>query len=406
MIAPKRLVRWIGMVRVGCRQTLVRTTRTARGRVRYSVLGVGIAIALLVVVTGIGIGLATGTTVYDDGVDYWIVPEGENERSPLVATDGPQFGSVHETNDRILAYEGVDSATPVLTQVMRMERGDTSEYVLVVGIINDEKLDRVAGVDSDSLEPNDPHYAGGSYDGTWTGEVVLSRSTATLLETTEGDELTIAGNDSFAVAAVDDGSGDSIGEIPVALVQLSELQQLTGATAHDQADQFVVGTTDPAVADDLETIYPQSSVLTRGEMTAAQTFDSDLPLALAVTAFVVALTIGTLFVVTTTGLEVLTDRRQLATMSAIGMSTGSQVGLVGVRTLVTTAVGGVIGAIAGAVGIWGVNALAARTVGVDAVAFFHPILLLYGVGVALLVGLLSLPYLLILTRRVTGGVPT
>lgn len=406
MRPPSWLVRWIGMVRVGCRQTLVRTTRTARGRVRFSVLGVGIAIALLVVVTGIGIGLATGTTVYDDDVDYWIVPDGENERSPLVATDGPQFGSVHESTDRILAYDGVDSATPVLTQVARIERGEASEYVLVVGIINEEELDRVAGVDSDHLQPNDPHYDGGTYNGEWTGEVVLSRSAATLLEATEGDELTIAGNDSFAVAAVDDDSGDSIGGIPVALVQLSELQQLTGATTTDGADQFVVGTNDPAVVDDLESLYPQSSVLTRGEMTAAQTFDSDLPLALSVTAFVVALVIGTLFVVSTTGLEVLTDRRQLATMSAIGISTGSQVGLVGVRTLATTGIGGLVGAVGGLIGIWAVNALAARTMGVDAVAFFHPVFLPYGVAVALLIGLLSLPYLLVLTRRVSGGVPT
>ncbi len=42
------------------------------------------------------------------------------------------------------------------------------------------------------------------------------------------------------------------GGVPIALVQLSELQELTGADEYDQADQFVVGTTTPEVQSDLE----------------------------------------------------------------------------------------------------------------------------------------------------------
>ncbi|WIV68851.1 ABC transporter permease [Natrialbaceae archaeon AArc-T1-2] len=401
MTLRNRLARWLGLIRVGVRQTITRATHTARKRVLFSILGVAVAIGLLVVVTGVGIGLATGTTVYDDDIDYWIVPEDDGDRSPLVATDGPQFGAVHETTETLQARDDVQSATPVLTQVMRLESEDSDEYVLVVGIINSPGMDRVSGIATDGLSTGDPYHA----DGEWTGEVVLSRGAAELLETSAGDPMTVGGNESFTVAAVDDGDGENVGNIPTALVQLGELQVLTGASEHDQADQFVVQTDSPEVSDDLEELYPQSAVHSRAGLTASQTIDSDLPLALALTAFVVAVSIGTLFVITTTGLELVADRKQLATMAAIGLSTHSQLRLVGVQTLVMSVLGGVVGAVGGLAGIALVNTVAVRTITTEPIAVSHPVFLVYGVLVAILIGLLSLPYLLVLTRRLSGGVP-
>src|SRR6056297_879091 len=139
------LTRWIGLIAVGIRRTASRATHTAKQRSRFSVLGVAVAIALLIMVTGLGVGLATSTTVYDDDVDYWIVPETDSPESPLIATDNIQFSSVHETNDRIRNYDGVDATTPVLAQVLQIESSDTAEYILVVGVINTPELDRVVG---------------------------------------------------------------------------------------------------------------------------------------------------------------------------------------------------------------------------------------------------------------------
>ncbi len=367
---------------------------------QFSVLGVAVAIALLVMVTGLGIGLATETTVYDDDIDYWIVPAGEGDRSPLVATGSPQFGDVHERNADIAALEGVDSTTPILTEVAQVEHGSHSEFILVIGVIGSPGVDSVAGVDSQPLTADDPYHHG---DG-WTGEIVLSGGAGSLLEASSGDSVTVSGNESFVVTAVDDGEA-SMGEVPTALVQLSELQTLTGADGSDQADQFVVGTNDPAVADELETVYEESSVLSRGELTASQTLDSDLPLALALTAFIISLVIGTLFVVTTSGLEIVADRTQLATMSAIGLSTRSQVTLTIVQTLSTTVLGGIVGSLLGLAGILAINEGIGRVLTVDSVALFHPLLGVYGVAVALIIGLLSLPYLFVMTRRISGGVP-
>lgn len=404
MTLRERLTRWAGFVAVGIRRTASRATATAQQRVRFSGLGVAVAIALLVMVTGLGVGLATSTTVYDDEIDYWIVPETESPESPLVATDAPQFSSVHETTERITALEGVDSATPVLAQVLRVESENASEFILVVGVVDTPALDQVTGLETASMTPHDPYYADGAYNGTWTGDVVLSESSADLLGAAANDSVTIAGNSSFTVTGVETQSG-AAGTVPTALVQLSELQRITGAATYDQADQFVVSTNSPAVQDDLAEIYPQSSVRSRGEMAASSTRESDMSLALALTAFTVSLSIGTLFVVTTSGLELVADRQQLAILSAMGVSVRSQLRLVGTQTLVLTGLGGLVGALGGLAGIRVINAVAVRTITTEPIAVAHPWFVPYGIGVGLLIGLLSLPVLAVVTYRVSGGVP-
>ena len=400
MTLRRLLARWVGLLAVGIRQTVSRATATATQRLRFSVLGVAVVIALLITVTGIGVGLATGTTVADEDADYWIVPETDGADSPLVATEDPQFGSVHETNTEIRQIEGVESSTPVLSQVHRVDANGTSEHVLLNGVISSPGLDRVGGLDAGLLSPNDPYYATDD----WTGEVVLSRSAAETLSVSPGDSVTVAGNSSFTVTAIDDNARAG-GGMPAALLQLGELQAVTGAAADDQADEFVVHANSPGVDEELADVYPKSSVNSRGEMLASDTEDSELSHSLALIAFVVSLSVGTLFVVTTSGLELVTDRQQLTTLSAMGISVRSQLQLVGTQTLVMTALGGVIGSIGGLVGIRAVNAVAVRTLTNEPIAVSHPLFVGYGIGVALLMGVLSLPILLVTARRVAGGVP-
>ncbi len=396
-----RLSRWIGVASVGLRRAITRATRTNRQRVVISIFGVVVAISLLVVVTGIAVGLSAGTTVYDEETDYWIVPETDSAESPLLSMDGPQFGDAHQTTDRITSIEDVEAATPILSQIYYVEAGSSGEYLIVFGIINTPDLETVLGLRATSLTPGDPYYLSNER----TNELVLSKGAASLLDVTKDETVTI-GNTEFTVTDVSERSGGTAGQVPTALVQLSELQAMTGSDEYDQADQFVVKTSSPEIKSDLERIYPESSVHSRSEMIVNQTLDSDLTLSLSLTAFIISIVIGTLFVVTTMGLEIVADKRNLTTLSAIGVSTRSQLGIIGMQIFTTVGIGGLLGSVVGLGLIKAVNEIAMKTTTSEPVSLFHPLLSAYGFGVSIVIAFISVLCLLVLTKRVSGGVPT
>lgn len=399
--------RWLGIVRLAVRRTYERARGPGSQRLWLSVTGVGVAVGLMLVVTGVGLGLATQSTVRGDGIDYWVVPESGGGTTAVVSTGGPQFGQVHAASDRIDSFDRVDYATPVLMQVVRVRAANgEAEYVLAVGVIPAERSGTVAGVSTAELAPGDPYFANGSYDGRWTGDVVLSPGAAELLNASAGTGLSVDGTGSaggsLAVASVSESEASTgVGQLPVALFRLSELQALTGTDSGDRADQILVGTDSATVEGRLGGVYPEATVVARSGLNAGQVADADLPLAVSVTAFVVALVVGTLFVATTMGLELVADRRNLAVLAAIGYPRRDRSLLVVAQTLCVTLVGGALGAVLGTLGIIATNALVAEFVVAERIARLHPALYLYGLAVAVGIGLLAAPYLLFVLRRTT-----
>lgn len=396
-----RLRRLFALIRLSLSRTYVRATKTAPGRTWLSVGGVALAIGLMVVVTGIGVGIATQSTVYGDNVDYWITPETDDSSSVLVNTDGPRFGSVHSTTAELSDREAVTYASPILTQPMQIETASgQTENVLAVGIVKSPAFSEVADVTTTGLTRGDPYFTS---DG-WTGEVTLSSGAAQLLGATSGDRLHVvrpagAANRNFTATNVD--AGNTTGsQFPIVVMQLSELQAITGADTNDEADQIVVASTDPRIESSLANIYPESSVSTRAGLNAQAVLDEQLPLALSVTAAIIAIVIGTLFVMTTTGLSVASDRSQLSTLAAIGISRSTRFRLLASEILTITFVGGLVGVGFGVIGIQVANIAAQRTVTTGPVASAEPVVLAFGVVIAGVIGLLVLPYLAVLLRRV------
>jgi putative ABC transport system permease protein len=393
--------RLLGLVGLSFRRTYVRATKTAPGRTWLSVGGVALAVGLMVVVTGIGVGIATQSTVYGDDVDYWITPDTNGSSSALVDAESPRFGAVHPTTERLAADERIEYASPVLTQPIRLTTTNGSaENVLAVGVVGSSQFTEVADVTTKGLTVGDPYYANGS----WTGEVVLSSGAAELLSATEGEPLRVTrpasgANQTFSVTTVDAGNASG-SQFPIAVMQLSELQAITGADTNDEANQIVVSSTDPAVESLLEGIYPQSDVSTRAGLNAKAVFEEELPLALSVTAGIIAIVIGTLFVMTTTGLSVASDRGRLATLAAIGISRRTRFRLLAIEMLTITFVGGIVGVVLGMGGIRLTNIVAQRTITSGEVASAEPFVIAFGLCVAAVIGLLSLPYLGLLLRRV------
>jgi len=396
------LARWRGVLGLAGRRLLRRTDNGLFNRVTVTVLVVAVTVALLVVVTGVSAGLASESTVRSDAVDYWVVPESANTLTSVVSVQGPQLGDVHRRTDEIRSIAGVTAATPVLVEVLRIraENGERPEFVLAIGVIPGEAPARVAGVPTSGLAPGDPHYSDGSYDGPVTGEVALSGAAADLLNASAGDDLTVGSPatgtvaySEYSVAAVSEpGAQSPRGSLPVAVVHLSELQSLSGAADGDGADQFLVQTNSPGVRSELQGTYPGTTVVSRGGLNPEPILSSDLPLAISGTALLVVVVIGTLFVATTMGLEAEADRQFLAVLAALGLSKRTRLAVVAGTTLGLAAVGGVVGVGLAAVSAAALNWLLTTQFSLPAVMRLHPLLGVYGIGVAILMGLFALPY--------------
>jgi putative ABC transport system permease protein len=231
--------------------------------------------------------------------------------------------------------------------------------------------------------------------------MIINPATAELLNASAGDQISAPGTTQpISVTTVADGQFTTgIGSVPVALVHLSELQQMTSVTDSDAADQILVSTNAAGVQSDLEDQYPNTAVVTRTGVASQAVSTSSLPLAMAAAAFVTALVVGVLFTATMMGLEVSTDRTTLGTLTALGYSGRSLTVLVIAETLSLAVVGGILGVGFGGLATLGVNVLARRLFGVESLAVFEPALLGYGLAVAFIIGICAAPYPIWLSRR-------
>ncbi|MFU8867037.1 FtsX-like permease family protein [Natronococcus sp.] len=384
----RRSSRWWGLLAVAV--GLVRTqTRTARGRTLATILVVALTVANLVLVTGVALALADDGEAGHDA-DARIVADDGDLLGSVAGVESPRLGESPDRAERIADRDGVDHASPVLREPIRVDHPDAdgSAYLLLVGVVPGDEPSTVAELPTADLEP------AGSSD----ARIVLSRAAAAELGAEPGDPLSLEGVDtrSTTVAAVEDGSGD---EAPVALVHLEVLQSLSGAEGSGLADEVLVWGEGDAIREGAAETYPDAALEGEGAPDVRALFGDGLALATSALALVVALGICSLLVATTAGMRVEADRRTLATLGAIGFPTPSRLAVVATTTLATATVGALLGVGLGIVGIRLTNALATATVAPEAVAALHPLLAPYALAVALVSTLLALPYPLSLAAR-------
>lgn len=383
----------------GSRQTLL------------SVLGVGLAVALLLVVTSVGLGLAAQGTLQAESTDFWIVPE-QSASSVVTDVGGTELGRVHAVSDRLNRREDVAFATPVLVDTVRLTGPDgTTERVFLVGIVPGNESREILGLRTAGLTPGDPYFANGTYNGTWTGEAVLSESAASALNASTESRVAPAnervGDVSFDVVGVSAAHAPGVGQFPVAMVHLSEAQVLTRGTTGDQAGRILVDASDPAVESALAGIYPHSEVTRDRGLLARELASSDLPLAMSLAAAVIGLVVGSLFIVTTVGFQFVSDAETRAVMAALGTTGRTRRLLLVLETFATVLAGGVVGVLAWAGSVVVINAVGRRVVAVP-LAVVRPELVAYGLATALCMALVTLPVLLVMTRgrSVEEALPT
>ncbi|SDR41978.1 ABC transporter permease [Natronobacterium texcoconense] len=401
-----RRSRWAGVVSLSVGRLWKRATRTRSGRIAAMTAAVALTIALLLIVTGMALALADGGVTNEDDADVTVAPEGSGTISTVDGVEGPRLGETNERTETIREDDGVDHASPVLVERVRLESaGDDGEprTILVVGVVPDDENRTVAGLSTGGLEPGDPHYADGAYDGPREREIVLSSSAAERLEATSGDDLAVSGLESAGgdevptptvqVTAVEDGPEES--EAPVALVHLSELQDVSGAADGELADHVLVWGDEEAATAAASEEYPDAAIETDDATDPSALFDDGLAFATSLLALIVGLTICTSFVATTAGMTVDEDRRTLAVLESIGFPTSSRLAVVGLSTIVTTVCGALLGA---ALGIAGIELLDA-VVTSDTIAQAHPLFVPYAVAVGLVSGAVAVPYPMAIAAR-------
>lgn len=404
-VETKRRTRWTGLVGLTLSRWWQRATGTTAGRIVSTVGAVALTIAFLLVVTGIALALADGGAATRDDADVRITPTEGSTLSSVDGVEGPRLGATNERAGTIRSHDGVDHASPVLVETVRLEAADGDpKTVRLVGVVPDGESRTVAGLPTDRLESGDSHYANGSYDGPQNGGIVLSHTAADRLGASDGDELAVSrgpmrsNEASVTVRAVADAEGEEA-DAPIALVHASELQSVSGAADGQLADRVLVWGDSDAAQSAATDAYPDASIEVAGSADPAALFEDGLAFATSVIALIVGVTICASFVATTMGMTVDEDRRTLAVLESIGVPTRGRLAVVAISTAITTFVGSLVGVGLGAAGIVGVNAIASATVAPGAVAQFHPLFVPYAIAVALLSGLVAVPYPLAVAAR-------
>ena len=362
-------------------------TRTTSGRLVATLAGVALTVAMLLLVTGVAIALAGGGVATADDADVRITPDGETVVSSVNGVEGTRLGAASERAESIRSEEGVEHASPVLVEPTTLEPidGGESAILVLVGVVPDDEPRTVAGLSTAALDTNNRR------------QIVLSETAADRFDG-DAERLVRAsyrsdGDTAFTVTATEPST---VEDAPVVLVHLDDLQALSGAADDDLADQMLVwGDRDAAAAAGADA-YPDAAVERTGAASPASLFDDELAFVTSLLALVVGIGICASFITTTMGMTVDEDRRVLAVLEAIGFPAYSRLAVVAVSTLVTTLVGAIVGIALGWVGIYAANSLAGATV-----AAVHPLFVPYAIGVALIAGLLAVPYPLVVAARTT-----
>ncbi|WP_255171763.1 ABC transporter permease [Natrononativus amylolyticus] len=395
-----RRTRWVGLVRLSIARVRAQASRYTPGLTVPTIVIVALTVSNLVLVTGVALALADTDPTADDA-DVRIVASGGDAQSSVAGAEGVRLGAAHDRTAPIADREGVTHATPALSEpvLVTAPESDRAEYVTVVGVVPGPEATTVSGLSTEHLEPGDPHYADGAYDGPRAGEIVLSTAAADALGVDDGETVALESaadgtTQSHEVTAVEPAAEDEA----VALVHLSELQALTGADGEDLADRILVWGDEDAAQAAGEEAYPNATVETDG-VALESLFADDLALVTSVLALLTGIVLCSLFVATTVGLSVDSDRRALAVLAALGFSSRSRLAIVAVATVTTALVGALLGTALGFAGIVVVNAVATATFAPGAVAVSDPVLVPYALVVTVVSVLVALPYPLAIAAR-------
>lgn len=360
------------------------------------VVGVALSVLAATLLASVGLGVvAAGEQRFDAADrDLWVTG-GPMELSPK---DGGSFGNsihgAHSMAASIQEREDVETASPIGFGVVYVGTNASDlRTVTGVGLVGThEGVSIRAGED---LSGGRQHYAGATYEGELTREVVVDPRTAELFDLEPGDELHVGGSraaareETFTVVGIAPDYGRLLGT-PTVTMHLAELQTLTGSAGNDRASLIAVTVADghdpAAVRSSLEREYPDHEVRTNREQLVAVVGENAVVVATAVVLVVLALLAGVALTANLLSLSVTSQQRTLAALQAVGVSTRTLLVVVTVQGVVCGLLGWAIAAALLAPAAAVLEGVATAVVGYDGLLVVPGWLYAAGGAIGVLVG--------------------
>ncbi|MCU4975015.1 ABC transporter permease [Halobacteria archaeon AArc-m2/3/4] len=365
-------------------------------RLGLAVLGIVLAVLATTLLAGVGLGvLDTGQAQFDAADrDLWVTA-GETR---LTAAGGGGFENSLQNSrkvaDEMGTHDGVDNTVPMSFETVYVATGPDEDFrtFIATGVSSGGSI--VTINEGEDLR-GDPHYAGGTYEGEMTHELLLDRETARDLNVSIGDTLNVGGSlaaareNEFTVVGYSPTYERMLGT-PTVTIPLSELHQITSNTGTEPATFITVSVDDDAdveaVQADLQEAHPEYEIRTNSEQLEATLQEQVLVLAAAIALVVLAVGAGIALTVALLGLVVYQQRQEFAALKAQGISASTLVVTVIGQGLIIGTLGGVIAVLLTAPMVDVLNRLAALVVGFDGLVQTAEPIYLGGLAIAIGIG--------------------
>lgn len=380
----------------------LRQLRHDRTRTLLAVFGIALAVLSTTLLASVGYGvLETGQQKFDSsGRDLWISGGAVKLAPGSVGGFENSLVGAHNVSNTLQARDDVQTATPMAFQTVYVGTDPESlETIVGVGLEGTGSGNGATQITTgEGFTGSDQHYAGGSYDGPMSQEVIISPRTAQQLNVSVGETLYIGGTvvsarqHEFTVVGISPTFSKFLGA-PSVTLWLSELQELTGTTRTDPATMITIdlaSDADVGVAEqEIQQQYPQYDVRTNQEQLESILAEKAIVLASGVTLVILAVIAGIALTVTLLALLVYQQRTVLAAAQALGVSSRALIGVVAVQGIILGLLGGAIGIGLTPPAVAGLNALAAAIAGFDGLVQLHDQILVLGGGIAVGIGVIG-----------------
>ena len=353
----------------------------ARNLLTASAIGISVGLAILLVSISADLN-QNNSAAFDEHTDYWVMPKGSSAIDPVTNSEKTLLGNVHLRIDEIRSFPGVISATPILTKVIYAAK-DEPKLVLGYGIIPDS-----ISLTENVLTKGDPYYYGENH----TREVTINPGLSKLLGVNKGEYVYLGGSASslknstpFQVMAIVDSP--ELSSSPVAILHLSELQELTGNLKGDRANRIIVNGND--LLPMLQSLFPEATIFSETEYLAHNIFDDKRILATAMAVTLVSFILSMLFISSAMFISINEKQKEFAIMRAIGISDWSIMKLVVYESVLISISGALAGLIIGYAGRYMLNFTLTHILGTNLNYTINPIITGVVLFSAILAGLFS-----------------